>query len=137
MMVKCDAYARPDSAALVVYYDAQCSFCRACARWLERQPALLSLQCMPSHAGIPSAGKELVVVVSDGRYWIGPAAFVMCLWALAGFHWLVPWLLSAPTLTYRFFNWVGTRRGTFARWFRTATHQRGEAPGCASCSIYR
>lgn len=77
-------------ARLIVIYDERCEFCRRCRAWLEGQPQLVPLDF--AAAGEPAVaawangripvGDELVVVADDGATWVGPAAFIVCLWAL-------------------------------------------------------
>lgn len=74
---------------LTVVYDEACELCRRCRHWLSTEPAHVRLEFLA--AGSPEAkrryGKlpwyrtELMVVADDGRAWVGPAAFLMCLWA--------------------------------------------------------
>ncbi len=75
---------------LTVLYDERCRFCLRCRDWLLGQACLVPLELLP--AGFPAArkrypaaapwlGRELVVVDQAGRAWIGPDAYVMCLWA--------------------------------------------------------
>ncbi len=79
--------------SLIVLYDEHCAFCERCRGWLEVQPQRVPLRflgCRSAEAasrfgGLP-LGAELVVVDSGGRYWVGPPAFVMCLWALEAYE---------------------------------------------------
>lgn len=74
---------------LWVLYDSSCPFCVWCRRWLESRAQLVPLRfsCCRSDAarqrfgGLPLVD-ELVVVDPSGRWWAGPPAFAMCLWAL-------------------------------------------------------
>jgi predicted DCC family thiol-disulfide oxidoreductase YuxK len=75
---------------LTIFYDEECELCRRCRAWLERQPAFLPLGFVPCGSpktrrglpALPGLGKQLVVIADTGAVWIGPAAFVVCLWAL-------------------------------------------------------
>jgi predicted DCC family thiol-disulfide oxidoreductase YuxK len=76
--------------ALTVLYDDHCPFCVWCKQWLERSTQLVPLRLLSchdpiakqwSHPNVP-IGNELVVVADDGFAWTGPAAFLMCMWAL-------------------------------------------------------
>lgn len=77
-----------------MFYDASCPFCRRCRRWLEAQPAYERLRFLPADSfaarercfGLAGLGRELVVVDAVGRYWVGPAAFVICLWSLVAYR---------------------------------------------------
>lgn len=90
--------------AMTVLYDGGCPFCVRCALWLARSRQRIPL--MPVDCTTPAAraryqrirglGRELVVVDDAGRYWVGPAAFLMCLWALEAWHALAALLLLAP-----------------------------------------
>ena len=110
---------------LTVYYDEECAVCRRARDWLATQPTHLPLQLVA--AGSPAArarlgrlpwlGKELVVADDRGNVWVGPAAFIMAMWAtrryrtwsyrLSGEH-LAPFAES-------FFKMVSTRRHRWAR----------------------
>jgi hypothetical protein len=67
------------------------------------QPAFVELDFVPyDSAGeryreIPWLGEELVVVSDDGSVWAGPAAFLICMWALRDWR---EWAcrLSTPAL---------------------------------------
>lgn len=75
---------------LAVIYDDRCELCRRCRAWLESQEALVPLEFRAasdpalaewSRDWLP-VGDELVVVGDDGSIWVGPDAFITCLWAL-------------------------------------------------------
>lgn len=110
--------------AMTVLYDGDCPFCVRCQAWLARSPQrvpLLAIDCRSDlarnrYARIPGLGRELVVVDDEGRFWVGPAAFVMCLWALEGWSWLVWWMLSGPLLplTIALFAAITVNRATLA-----------------------
>jgi predicted DCC family thiol-disulfide oxidoreductase YuxK len=75
---------------LTVLWDATCPMCARCRAWMEAQPALVPLrfvacgseEARARYGSIPWLGDELVVVSDEGDVWAGPAAFIMCLWAL-------------------------------------------------------
>ena len=75
---------------LLVLYDSRCPFCVRCRQWLESAAQLVALRflCCRSELArtrfgrIDGLGEELVVVAEDGGYWVGPEAFLVCLWAL-------------------------------------------------------
>ena len=80
----------PDVGSLTVFYDTDSPFCTWCAGWLQSQPLLVPVRCLPAagpeaqaRLGALATGAELVVVAADGRGWSGAAAFVMALWATA------------------------------------------------------
>jgi predicted DCC family thiol-disulfide oxidoreductase YuxK len=109
--------------ALTVYYDADCAFCRRCRDWLEGQDTFVEVQLVAANgpaatadlAGLP-LGAELVVVGDTGDVWIGPKAFVMCLWATTAYR---AWSqhLDGRTLgplARRFFQAVSSNRETIS-----------------------
>ncbi|HRW37870.1 MAG TPA: DCC1-like thiol-disulfide oxidoreductase family protein [Aquihabitans sp.] len=110
-------------AALTVFYDPGCELCRRCRAWLEVQPTWVPLRFVEADAAarrllpqLPWLGTELVVVGDDGAAWIGPAAFLTCLWATERYR---PWSrrLSGPAfapLAERFFASVSSHRGRIA-----------------------
>jgi hypothetical protein len=78
-----------------------------------------SVAADPRYASVrPWLGKELVVVDDDGSSWVGPAAFLTCLWATARYR-SVSYVLSRPGLSpfaERFFLYVSKRRDRFGKW---------------------
>ena len=111
--------------ALTVLYDGDCAFCVRCRSWLEHQityvhvrfVAAQSAEARERFAGFPWLGAELVVVDEWGRVWVGPAAFLMCLWATRRYR---EWgaRLSAPTtsgMAEQFFHAVSSHRRGLAR----------------------
>lgn len=84
--------ARVPVLGLTVLYDAQCSLCTFLRDWLGKQPQLVPLRFVP--AGSAEAGQrfptldqraaleEITVVGDGGQVYRGPAAWVVCLWAL-------------------------------------------------------
>ncbi|MCP3818910.1 DUF393 domain-containing protein [Streptomyces sp. A3M-1-3] len=87
---------------LTVLYDAQCSLCVHLRNWLLRQRQLVPLDMVP--AGSDEARRryprlnhartlrEITVIGDRGQIYAGPAAWIVCLWALAEHrpksHWL-------------------------------------------------
>lgn len=126
------------SQSLTILFDESCALCRRCRDWLLTQPCLVPVQLLP--AGSPAVrsrygslapwlGKELVVVDDKGNAWVGPAAFVTCLWATARYRTL-SYHLARPSLApfaERFFLFVSKRRDRFARWVN-------EPPAGTECS---
>ncbi len=112
---------------LTILYDERCGFCLRCRDWLLSQPCLVEVELLPSgseaakgrYGNLPWLGQELVVVDERGRGWIGPAAFITCLWATARYRkWA--YLLARPTLAPmagRFFLFVSKRRDKLSGWF--------------------
>jgi predicted DCC family thiol-disulfide oxidoreductase YuxK len=80
--------------SLTVLFDPTCALCRRCRDWMLRQPTYLELRFEPctaerareAYPGIPWAGTELVVLGDAGEVWVGPAAFLLCLWALRDYR---------------------------------------------------
>ena len=72
-------------------YDAHCAVCVRCRSFVEGSETLVPVRFVDCRSGearsrygeIPFLVHELVVVDDQGRWWAGPAAFVMTLWALA------------------------------------------------------
>lgn len=92
---------------LTIFHDPECGLCRNFKRWLEAQSSYLSLRFLPynseqTKACFPliedlNAGEDLVVLADDGRWWQGPSAWLICLWALRRYReW--SYRLAQPTL---------------------------------------
>jgi predicted DCC family thiol-disulfide oxidoreductase YuxK len=123
--------------SLTVYYDVHCALCRRCREWLETQPTHLPLRFVEADAAdaarllpqLPWLGQELVVVArggsEEGAAWIGPAGFIVCLWATVRYReW--SWNLSRPGLApaaESFFHLVSANRDRIGR--------RLDPPGCS------
>jgi len=123
--------------SLTVYYDADCAFCRRCRDWLEGQETSCEVKLVAANgpaatadlAGLP-LGAELVVVADTGDVWIGPKAFVMCLWATTA-HRAWSQRLDGPALgplARRFFQAVSSNRDTISVLLNLASP---EEPGAA------
>jgi predicted DCC family thiol-disulfide oxidoreductase YuxK len=109
---------------LTVLYDEACALCVRCRAWLAEQPAFVELSFLPSgsaeararYGAVPWLGAELIVVSEAGEVWVGPAAFLMCLWALVDYReW--SYRLSGPSfapLAERFFHALSSRRRRIA-----------------------
>lgn len=106
---------------LTVFYDRSCELCRRCRAWLEVQPTWVPLQFVAADAEVgrrylpqvPWLGTELVVIGDDGATWVGPAAFLTCLWATKRYRGWSRWL-SGPAfapLAERFFHAISSNRG--------------------------
>ncbi len=100
---------------LIVLYDAHCAICVRCRSLVEAQETLVPvrfLDCRSAEARtrygeIPFLVHELVVVDERGRWWAGPAGFVMTLWAMSATRDLAEWLAS-PALA-AITSWAFTR----------------------------
>lgn len=91
---------------LTVLYDAQCNLCVHLRQWLTRQRQLVPLTLLP--AGSEAARKrypgldhrstltEITVIGDQGQIYRGPAAWIVCLWALADHRAKSHWLATPP-----------------------------------------
>lgn len=86
-------------STLWVLYDSTCPFCAWCRDWLAARAGLVPMRflCCRSPAardrfGALPLADQLVVVDDRGRWWAGPEAFAMCLWALDGWRGLADWI---------------------------------------------
>lgn len=76
--------------SLTVLYDGTCALCVRCRDFLAQSATYVPLELLSSQApgarerfgDVPWLGEELVLVSDEGDVWIGPAAFLVCLWAL-------------------------------------------------------
>ena len=120
------AVARPAPTRLTVLYDEQCAFCRRCRDWLLTQPCLVQVELLASgsaearrrYGSLPWLGSELVAADDLGHVWVGPAAFLTCLWATVRYR---PWAyrLSSPSLSHlaeTFFRIISKRRDRWSAW---------------------
>lgn len=113
-----DAPSRPKT--LTVLFDPLCPLCRRCRDWMLTQPAYLPIRfvaCTSEQArhefgAIPWLGDELVVVSDTHDVWVGPAAFLTCLWALEDWReW--SYSLAGPAfapLAERFFHMISANK---------------------------
>jgi predicted DCC family thiol-disulfide oxidoreductase YuxK len=113
---------------LTILYDERCAVCRRARDWLLAQPCFVPVRLVPAgspavrarYGAVPGLGKELVAVDDNGQAWVGPAAFLTCLWATVRYR---PWAyrLAAPALApfaERFFMFVSKRRDRWSAWLR-------------------
>lgn len=78
---------------LHVLYDGACPICFRQREWLAKQEAIVPLHFLPHRAEETSnrfpdieahlTARDFTAISDDGRIWTGPAASVMCLFALA------------------------------------------------------
>jgi predicted DCC family thiol-disulfide oxidoreductase YuxK len=127
---------------LTVLYDERCPLCVRCADWMLAQTQLVPLRILGAHSaeadrrfkGLPWLGYELCVVSDAGDAWVGPAAFLMCLWALADYRdWA--YRLSGDTfapLAERFFRTLSRRRSSIAALFRFGQEDCADGT-CRTC----
>jgi predicted DCC family thiol-disulfide oxidoreductase YuxK len=110
--------------ALTVLYDESCPLCIRCRDWMSGQRSFVPLRFVPCgseeartrYRSIPWLGGELVVVSDEGDVWAGPAAFLVCLWALEDWReWsdTLSGSVFAP-MAERFFKALSSRRRAVA-----------------------
>jgi predicted DCC family thiol-disulfide oxidoreductase YuxK len=79
---------------LTVLYDATCALCVRCRDFLAASASYVPLELLAAqsaaarerYGAVPWLGEELVVVSDEGDVWAGPAAFLVCLWALRDYR---------------------------------------------------
>lgn len=132
---------------LALLYDEGCPFCRRCRAWLEGRPAWVPLLLVPNDSPlalaltggrVPHDGRELVVIDDRGAYWVGPDAFLVCLWALEGFRALAS-ALALPALrpfAGLFFALVSRSRGLLSRLFPDELAHEGPCCGAGGCQTH-
>ena len=122
---------------LTVYYDEACAVCRRARDWLLTQPTYVPVELIPAGSpaaiarlsGLPWLGRELVAADDRGNLWVGPAAFLVALWATRRYR---GWSLKmsgehlAP-LAESFFKMISTRRH---RWSRFLGDEEEECSWC-------
>ena len=79
-----------------VLYDEGCPICRTAKRWLAGRAQLIPLAFVPAASaeararfpGLDHAAtlRDLTVIADDGSFYIGDAAWLACLWALADYR---------------------------------------------------
>jgi hypothetical protein len=112
---------------LTVLYDGTGALCVGGRDFLEGARSFVPLELLPCqscvarerYGDVPWLGEELVVASDDGDVWIGPAAFLVCLWALVDYReW--SYRLSGPELAplaERFFVALSSQRSRIASLF--------------------
>ncbi|WP_435246673.1 thiol-disulfide oxidoreductase DCC family protein [Streptomyces sp. NRRL F-5630] len=111
---------------LTVLYDAECSLCSHVRKWLGGRPQLVPLAFVPAGSaeaaarfpGLDQAATlaEITVVGDGGQVYRGPAAWIVCLWALAEYRPLALRLCTpagarlARTAVLRAAKWREARR---------------------------
>lgn len=118
---------------LTVVYDETCELCRRCRQWLSAQAQLVELRFLAAgspqgealYGKTPWYREELMVVSADGHCWVGPEAFIMCLWATANFRntaYRLRGRALAP-MAERFFHSLSDNRPTISSFLAESTHQ--------------
>lgn len=134
---------------LTVVYDAACPLCVRCRSWMEEQAAYVAIEFLPSSSSeairrygeVPWLGAELVVVSDEGDVWVGPAAFLVALWALEDYR---EWSYrlsggSFSKMAERFFMALSHRRRWIAGWLShpRCTSDRCHRVGAGTIAPYR
>jgi predicted DCC family thiol-disulfide oxidoreductase YuxK len=115
---------------LTVFHDPRCGLCCGFRHWLEAQPRWVAVDFvdwasdeaerrLPGIRGM-DAGKDVVVLADDGRWWQGTAAWLTCLWATRDYR---EWShrLAAPVfqpLVRKVVGLLSENRLTFSRLLR-------------------
>ena len=130
--------------ALTVLFDPTCALCQHCCRWMLEQPSYVELRFLPctgeeakaQFGDLPWLSDELIVVGDAGEVWVGPAAFLTCLWALVSFReW--SFRLAGPAfapLAERFFLALSSRRRAVSALLSAGLGARNTRSFCASTS---
>ncbi len=127
---------------LTVVYDANCPLCRRCREWVLAQGHLVHFDFVAADepwvqdwlGALVPIGDELVVVADDGSTWIGPDAFIVCLWGLERYRSLAVRLQrpGARGLAKQAFHLVSSGRGVASLFVRNdpnAVFDMGPAGG--------
>jgi predicted DCC family thiol-disulfide oxidoreductase YuxK len=122
---------------LTVLYDGTCALCVRCRDFLAASRTLVPLELLSCqsrdarerYGSVPWLGEELVVISDEGDVWVGPAAFLVAMWALADYReW--SYRLSGPAfapLAERFFVALSSRRRRIASFFAKPRCDDGDA----------
>lgn len=133
---------------LIVLYDVHCGFCRSCREWLEKQPAYLDLEFLPTQSQAvilrfpllehDKDCDELVVISDEGGVYRGDRAWIMCLYALKEYR---EWALRLTghrlrPLARRVFRMISSNRRGISRWMgRAIDKEHSLASAVRSCSV--
>jgi predicted DCC family thiol-disulfide oxidoreductase YuxK len=121
---------------LTVLYDGTCALCVRCRDFLAASRTLVPLELLSCQSpdarerfgSVPWLGEELVVISDEGDVWVGPAAFLVSMWALADYReW--SYRLSGPAfapLAERFFVALSSRRRRIASFFAKPRCEDGD-----------
>ncbi|MGH1489251.1 MAG: DCC1-like thiol-disulfide oxidoreductase family protein [Acidimicrobiales bacterium] len=122
-------------ASLTVVYDGGCALCRRCRDWVMSQPQLVPFRFVAASepwvrqwlGGLVPVGDDLVVIDDGGRAWVGPEAFVVCLWGLDRYRTLSVKLqqTGGRLLAKHLFHSVSAGRGTASWFLRNGDDRRG------------
>ena len=113
------------------------ALCVRCRDFLATSRTLVPLELLACqsrdarerYGSVPWLGEELVVVSDEGDVWVGPAAFLVSMWALADYReW--SYRLSGPAfapLAERFFVALSSRRRRIAGFFSKPRCEEGDS----------
>lgn len=102
----------------VLYYDAECAFCRACARFVERHDKHETITLTPiqnKEPQAPGACYESVIFMTGGNQYEYSSAIVNVLTRMGGVWYLLGtllWLVPKPLRDWGY-RFVGKRRHWF------------------------
>ncbi len=134
----------PTPARLTVIYDEKCELCRRCRHWLATQPTYVELNFLACgdrrvtelYQDYPFFRTELMVLTDIGQAWIGPEAFLMCLWATRRWRAMsfrMTGTAFAP-LAERFFHALSDNRATVSGLLRD---HRCDGDSCGASVLTR
>ena len=126
-------------AGLTVVYDSNCPLCRRCRQWVLAQSQLVSFRFVAASepwvvswlGSLVPVGDELVVVDDQGAVWVGPDAFIVCLWGLTRYRSLARRLQrpGAKTLAKQAFHLVSSGRSVASLFIKGDTSAEGLESG--------
>ncbi len=142
--------APPGPRALTVIYDDRCQLCQRCRIWLMRSAQLVPISFVAASdmdgvrrlgldpASLP-VGDDLIVVghTAPGDpepIWVGPDAFITCLWALTD-HRVLAARLQRPAvrpLAKRAFHALSLGRGSVSKLLNVTGSAVLPTTNCAS-----
>lgn len=106
---------------LTVVYDDKCPLCRRCRSWVLAQSHLVNFRFVAASepwveqwlGSLMPIGDDLVVIDHRGSAWVGPDAFIVCLWGLERYRSLAGKLQrpGARRLAKQAFHSVSAGRG--------------------------
>lgn len=131
---------------LTIFYDAGCGLCSRFRRWMQAQPAYVTLEFVPYDSALARercpqignlrANEEIVVMGDDGALWQGAAAWVTCLWALCEYReWSAK--LAHPAMqavARRVVHWVSGNRIRLSGLMRLSPDEIRQEANVGSCA---
>ena len=84
----------PPPQRLTVVTDEECALCRQCRAWLSQQSLHVPIEfvgvgseeALRRYQSMGNRRDVLIVADEHGRIWVGPDAFIMCLWATTAYR---------------------------------------------------